>query len=143
YDLLDVAGAARSRPSIAIARGEVVSANDEQELTRLFDDEPLEAGVEHPAVALVAKLVAIHGSQFGSWVEGLLLREGGDEALSVGVLRCLGRLHRGLVASWGHQVAAAALVHGSLAVRDAAVRALEAWGGRDAKEILASHVEPV
>jgi hypothetical protein len=47
------------------------------------------------------------------------------------------------VGSWGIAVVKKALRHADVEVRDAAIRALEAWGGNESLQILQLHRDPV
>jgi len=56
--------------------------------------------------------------------------------LAARLLRSLGRLRQPLVEPWGRWLAAGALVHQSVLLRTAGVRALEMWGDDDAVGVL-------
>ena len=110
------------------------------ELIATLRDEPIEDGVAHPAELVIAKVLCKNPSACKNWLSRAL-----DEhqvtyaSLGASIVRCIGRLEYDQVGAWGMGVADDALRHGSVEVREAAVRALEAWGGRKALEILRNH----
>ena len=57
------------------------------------------------------------------------------------MLKCIGRLRRDLVEPWGMIMARTGLAESSIEIREAAITALEAWGGRVSLEILQDHKE--
>ena len=77
------------------------------------------------------------------WIQSFFLGNITHSGLASDTLRLVGRLSRRLVYPWGFVMAMAALSQPNIRVRDAAVRALERWGGPMARQILAAHQETV
>lgn len=101
-------------------------------LVASLESEPIEDGRHHPAERLLADAVTFAPGA-AEWIESFV-RNTWDRrpALAAALIRCLGRLPGGMTFPWGLGLAADALRHESVEVRDAAVRALEAWGGEAA-----------
>lgn len=110
------------------------------ELIATLRDEPIEDGVAHPAELVIAEVLCKNPSACKNWLSRALAEHQVTHAsLAASIVRCIGRLEYDQVGAWGMGVAGDALRHGSVEVREAAVRALEAWGGRKALEKLRNH----
>lgn len=110
------------------------------ELIAILRDEPIEDGVTHPAEAVIAGVLCKNTSACKNWLSRALEEHKVTHpSLAASIVRCVGRLEYVQVDAWGMGVADDALRHGSVEVREAAVRALEAWGGRKALEMLRNH----
>lgn len=109
-------------------------------LVATLRDEPIEDGVAHPAELVIAKVLYKNPSACLNWLSRALDEHKVTQpSLAASIIRCIGRLEYDQVGGWGMRVADDALRHGSVEVREAAVRALEAWGGRKALEKLRNH----
>lgn len=108
-----------------------------------LEDEPIEDGVLHPADAFIEAtaredalscmlcLAQLFGENYAS-------RPG----LSASILRCIGRMDYKHAGCLGIFVAESALAHRDAEVREAGIRALEAWNGPKAMSILRDHTDP-
>lgn len=111
-----------------------------RDLAARLRDIPLSDGYDHPAEPLLRDAVTARGQEAASWFSWLVLTSG--ELWRADALRLLGRVSAEVIEPWGYDLAGAALLDRDVAVRDAAVCALEAWGGAKAAELLASHEDP-
>lgn len=107
-------------------------------------DEPIEDGVTHPAERVIDEALRAHAFECRDGLSRMLVEQYQTRP-SVGALivRCVGRLDYDRVGTWGMRVADDALQHRDVEVREAAVRALEAWGGCEALSMLRSHSDSV
>lgn len=103
--------------------------------------EPIEDGVTHPAEAEVEWLCTHTVGQ--RWLNGVAQHYAEERPAELAVLlRCMGRLHPDTVGRWGYTfVSLWGFSHGSEEVRDAALRALERWGGPLAVKLLREHTK--
>lgn len=106
----------------------------------LLLDDPLEDGITHPAEQVIEESLSYDVSETCDWLSTALV-DYYDTRPSIGaaILRCIGRLEFAQVGDWGMRVADDALQHHDIEVREAAIRALEAWGGTEAVEMLSNH----
>lgn len=107
------------------------------QMVRSLENEPIEYGRRHPAQDVLAKLMREFPGSAGGWATTVL--ESVTPYVAADFIRCLGRNPDVAAAGWGFEIANRALASGDLAVRDAAVGALETWGGSKALEILKRH----
>lgn len=112
-------------------------------LLAAFEEQPVEDGIAHPAEAVIATVLASErsGAVFG-WLKELSLDES-RPSFAASVLRCLGRQRRPGTTAWRASLIRHALTLDDVEVRDAAVRAAEMWGDRDAIPILREHREVI
>lgn len=97
-----------------------------QAMHRLFESEPFEDGIRHPAETRITNALNVdHRAR--DWIRVAVL-ENFDDSLAADLLRCLGRLKLQTVGNWGLNLAEAALLSASVNVRDGAMQALESWG---------------
>lgn len=107
-------------------------------------DEPIEDGVSHPAEQLIAQALRDNARVCHDWIsEALVEQYRTHPSLGASILRCVGRLRFEQVRGWGLRVVDDALGEQDVEVREAAVRALEAWGGTECLELLERHVDSV
>ncbi|MCH7840306.1 MAG: hypothetical protein IID38_08745 [Planctomycetes bacterium] len=103
-------------------------------------DEPIEDGVTHPAEHVIDEALRTNSSECRDWLSRVLVEHYQTRpSISASIVRCIGRLEYDQVGRWGMRVADHALRDKDVEVREAAVRALEAWGGCEALSILRSH----
>ncbi len=103
-------------------------------------DEPIEDGVTHPAEHLIDKALRIDSADCQNWLSQALVELYPTRpTLGASIVRCIGRLDYERVGEWGMHVVDDALRNRDVEVREAAIRALEAWGGRAALEMLRGH----
>jgi hypothetical protein len=128
------------RPIAATMNRSQQSESWHRALLQLIESAPIEDGYSHPAEELLAAALR---SRTGSEdeIQRIYLEHRQQPAMAAAILRFLGRLDRSLVGSWGMQMAISSLSHDDLEVREAAVRALEMWGGDDALQALRAYVE--
>jgi hypothetical protein len=113
-----------------------------RELIYLLNIEAIEDGYFHPAEKLIED--SLKSSKFdpNHWVYAAYFKHIDTEpTLAAGVLRLLGRFPRGQVGEWGMVIAINGLSHRDIEVREAAVRALERWGGHEALDALKTCVD--
>ena len=111
-----------------------------RELAYLLTLEPIEDAYDHPAEKLVED--SLKSSQFDPthWLYKSYFENINRKSLLSGaILRLLSRLPRSLVGRWGLVVAINGLAHRDIEVREAAIRALERWGGHEAFVALKAH----
>lgn len=115
----------------------------ERELWNVFDTEPLEDGVNHPAEQIIEGFVR-SAKDAEEWLAELALDET-SPAFAAAVLRCLSRVAGVGSASWREKVVRGALASSDVQMRDAALQAAEEWGEPAMCAILQAHVssEPV
>lgn len=108
----------------------------EATIVRALRDTPVEDGEHHPvedelreALGSVADAPTLIKSTWDRLANS-------NATLAGNFLRCLGMLSRELVEPWGFEVAAEALGSRNVALREAAVIALERWEGSHAVELL-------
>lgn len=112
------------------------------ELIYLLKIESIEDGYFHPAEKLIED--SLKSSKFdpNHWVYAMYFKNVDTEpTLAAAVLRLLGRVPTRQVGEWGLVIAINALSHRDVEVREAAVRALERWGGHEAFNALKSRVD--
>ena len=103
-------------------------------------DEPIEDGVRHPAEHVIDDALGANSSDCRDWLSRVLVEQYQTRpSISASIVRCIGRLEYDQVGAWGMRVADDALRHKDVEVREAAIRALEAWGGRKALDILRNY----
>jgi len=110
-------------------------------LLHAFDLEPIEDGYPHPAERIIKKALETYHLTAIDWIKYAYLRNIERPAIAAGILRCLGRLSSDLTSLWGIVMAASGLLQSDIEIRDAAVRALEAWGGLESLVTLKAHVQ--
>jgi hypothetical protein len=116
------------------------SAEFRRTLVAQLYDEPIEDAVAHPAEGWIRKALERDSSGCLQALSEALRNSYVDRAsLAASILRCIGRMSYGQVGRWGLRVADDALRHQDVEVREAAVRALEAWGCREGLAMLRSH----
>ncbi|MGH9844185.1 MAG: hypothetical protein ACREEM_36125 [Blastocatellia bacterium] len=112
-----------------------------RDIQALIEIEPIEDGIRHPIERrlkdelignpVIAPNVIQH--LFDEWRE--------RPVLASALLRCVGRCDFSVVGRWGVALASDALSHRNVEVRDAAVSALELWGGEEARQVLQASTE--
>lgn len=129
------AGQTERHQDLAIERQELV-----YRLQQLFEAEPVEDGMTHPAEGLIERVLGQQRTAALAWLDELATRP--DYEHRVALLRCLGRMPVMLAGDWGLSVMSRALRSEDMEVRDAAICALELWGTREAADILRAHHDP-
>lgn len=105
-------------------------------------DEPIEDGVTHPAEGLIDEALRADSSDWQDWLFQVLVEHYPTRpSLCASIIRCIGRLDYDRVGGWGMRVVDHALRNRDSEIREAAIRALEAWGGREALEMLRHHTD--
>jgi len=104
--------------------------------------EPIEDGIAHPAEVFVEDGLRMNRSVVCDWLWRAVVEDCRDRpSAGASIIRVIGRQSSELVRQWGLRIADEALQHGDAEVREAGIRALEAWGGSDALGILRRHVD--
>jgi len=114
-------------------------------ILHLLEVEPIDDGYSHPAEEIIEKALKKHKTLAPTWIQAIYLKNFNRPAVAAGILRCIGRLKNDLVEPWGRSMAMRGLSHPAAEVREAAIRALEMWGGQESTEALKNHIdsEPV
>lgn len=103
-------------------------------------DEPIEDGVTHSAEGLIDEALRADPSDCQNWLSQVLVEQYPTRpSLCASIVRCIGRLDHNRVRGWGMRVIDDALQNRDAEVRDAAICALEAWGGPAALDMLRRH----
>ncbi len=103
-------------------------------------DEPIEDGVAHPGEGLIDEALRAGSSNCQDWLSRVLVEHYPTRpSLCASIVRCIGRLDYDRLRGWGMRVIDDALRNRDVEVREAAIRALEAWGGPVAIEMLRRH----
>ena len=112
-------------------------------LRAVFEAEPLEDGIDHPAEDVIRE--ALHSTEDQcvlEWLRTFSLDEAHPN-LAASVFRCLGRQARPGTDSWRTVLVRSALKMDDPEIRDAAVQAAESWGGQNIRNELILHYEPL
>ncbi len=108
----------------------------------VFDSEPVEDGVSHPAEQIIDEtLNSTNRLDAYRWL-GELAVDVNHPGIAASVIRCLSRRESEPIA-WRVKIAAAALKLDDVEIRDAAVQAVEAWGEPEFRKALELHSEDV
>lgn len=107
-------------------------------------DEAIEDGVTHPAEHMIDEALRTNSSECRDWLSRALVEHYQTRpSISASIVRCVGRLEYDRLGSWGMRVVDDALGHKDVEVREAAIRALEDWGGCEALDMLRRHRDTV
>ena len=109
------------------------------ELRTAFEVHPFENGIEHAAEEIIA--LASHNEWVFTWFRDFCT-DMERPSFAASVLRCLGRDPRIGSEEWRCGLIQEALAIDDVEIRDAAIQAVESWGGKDLVEILRTHEEP-
>ncbi len=113
----------------------------EKKLFPLFENEPIEDGYSHPAEKLIEDVCKKYKTVAGTLLLGIYLKNIERPAFITCLLRCIGRLKSDKVVPWGLVMVISSLSHSEVEVRDAAIRALETWGGHESLGVLKVYAE--
>lgn len=103
-------------------------------------DEPIEDGVTHPAEHVIDEALRTNSSECRDWLSETMVEHYQTRpSIGASIVRCIGRLEYDQVGLWGMRVIDDALQNRDAEVRDAAICALEAWGGPAALNMLRRH----
>ena len=108
-------------------------------LSSVLFKNPVTPGLEHPEETTVNETLEDHGEDAAAFFASIVLSK---EPWRGDLLRLLARAPDNLTRPWGVALAGAALSDPDIDVREAAVSALEAWGGSEARRMLESHNDP-
>lgn len=130
----------RALTEVRSTQAEKSSQRFRKGLVRILLDDPIEDGVKHRGESWIEASLRRNPLECKDWLSRMLVEHYKTRtSLSASVLRCVGRLEYALVGRWGLQVVDDALHHVDVEVRDAAIRALEKWGGHESVRILRRH----
>ena len=128
-----------SQETTADIRGQGILA---AKLQASFQDNPLEDGMEHPSEEIIAEaLRTTKGQQVLDWLRHFCT-DTSQPSFAASVLRCLGRNDHVGTVSWQADLVRDCLAIDDVEVRDAAVQAVESWGGSNLLDVLRTHSEP-
>ena len=116
-----------------------IKARVERSLYAAFENEPLEDGMEHPAVGIIADALGSGDKQ--ACLESLreFALDARQPVFAASVLRCLGRLPELGTEEWRIGLVRTALTKKNVQIRDAAVQAAEHWADHGLIEVLKDH----
>ena len=110
-----------------------------EKLNAVFDAEPLEDGMEHPAERIIKNtLQTFEGENTLKFFEKLSF-DLERPSFSASVLRCLSRQENIGSSPWRASLVKTGLTIDNVEIRDAAIQAAESWGGQATIDILKSH----
>lgn len=113
-----------------------------REFLTAIQEEPIEDGIAHPVEGIVREHLTTHPALCLEWLARLFGEYYSRRpSFCSALLRCIARLPYDAVRSWGLSLVRYALSHRSTEVREAAVRALDNWGGAEALTLLREHSE--
>ncbi|MCH8149397.1 MAG: HEAT repeat domain-containing protein [Planctomycetes bacterium] len=130
-----------SEPGISVPH-QPENRNDQfrSKLIATLLDESIEDGVTHPAEGLIDEALRADSSDCQNGLSRVLVENYSTRpSLCASIIRCIGRLDDVRVRGWGMRVVDDALQNRDAEVREAAIRALEAWGGSEALDMLRRH----
>ena len=112
-------------------------------LNAVFETEPVEDGMDHPAEEIIKEALLFPGDpSVLEWLRRFCL-DAARPNFAASVMRCLGRqAHPGTI-TWRTDLVCSALNMYHVEIRDAAVQAAELWGGQDMRNVLEAHNEPL
>jgi hypothetical protein len=99
-------------------------------------EEPIEDGCPHPAEEIIKSTLLKYKAAAIDWIQSVYLKSIMQRTIAAGILRCIGRLSYEKTKPWGLALTISGLSHPHVEVREAAVRALEMWGGQESLEVL-------
>ena len=109
-------------------------------LLGILEDESIEDGVAHSAEFFIKNRFQKDPVSCLDTLASLLQNSFEKRpSIAASLLRCIGRMRFEQVGHWGLETMREALVHNDVEVRDAAIRALEKWGGDESVRILQQH----
>jgi hypothetical protein len=111
-----------------------------EDVIALLETQPLESGAPHPVENVLLHALGEAPKTVGEAFDRL---KGSRPWLGPQFVRCLGRLPRDIAQVGAWSVVVASLRSADIAMRDAAVRALEGWGSSEALAVLEAHRESV
>lgn len=104
-------------------------------------EQPIEDGVTHPAERVIEEALLVNQWHCFAWLaRALEEHQQARPPIAASIIRCIGRLNRYRVGTWGMHIIEDALRHKDVELREAGVRALEHWGGRVAFCVLCDHI---
>ncbi len=111
------------------------------ELHAVFEAEPLEDGMSHPADRIIEG--ALQSPEDKSVLDNLLTLSLDEKhpSFSASILRCLGRQKNPGTSEWRLKLIETSLTMDSVEIRDAAVQAAEFWNDQNLESILRDHQE--
>jgi hypothetical protein len=99
----------------------------------------VEAGYDHPSEQTLHDALEQYSADAQTVLANIVLTRGSHRG---DVMRLIGRLPTELTDGWGIALASVALNDQDVDVRDAAIYALEQWGGAEAARLLSAHFDP-
>jgi hypothetical protein len=131
-------------PPFQLTRDDKKYVSFRSKLIAALLEAPMEDGITHPAEELIDEALRAGTSDCRDWLSRVLVEHyEARPSISASIVRCVGRLEYDQVGHWGMHVADDALRHEDVEVREAAIRALEDWGGCEALRLLRSHRDSV
>ncbi|MBD3308639.1 hypothetical protein GF339_19675 [candidate division KSB3 bacterium] len=109
------------------------------ELLYAIQSEPIEDGYTHPGEHVITK--ALHSAKKTAiyWIQGIFHDNWRYPNIVASILRLLGRLSPKIADPWAHILVINGVIHPSIEVRDAAIRAIELWNDPRFVDFLTAH----
>jgi len=118
------------------AKSDRQAENLRSDLQILIESEPLEDGIRHPLEKRLCDELSDNPGAAPEVIQKIFHDWRERPSYASALLRGIGRCDASLVGRWGLDLASNALCHRDVEVRDAAVSALELWGGDQARQSL-------
>jgi predicted HAD superfamily Cof-like phosphohydrolase len=104
--------------------------------------EPVENGVGHHAEELLKSAFMTAPEPTAMRTQSLFTELLGNPAVAAGLITCVGRLRFELVRDVAGSLVVGGLAQANVEIREAAIGAIEQWGGKHFVPILEKHIEP-
>lgn len=113
-----------------------------QKLILSFEREVLEDGLLHPAEFIIEDVLKVYKHSAPEWINDLYTQYISiNSTISANILLTISRLKVDMVVPWGYKIVDQALKEQDIEIREAAVRAVESWGGEKGLQLLKSYVD--
>lgn len=116
-------------------------ANYRSRLLGVLIDEEVEDGILHLAESILEEMLLRYPVTAPIWIQSVFTRTLAVPGLATGLLKCISRLSYDSLGDVATSLVSSGLQHEDVAVREAAVGAVEHWGGEKLLEVLAGHQE--
>ncbi len=116
-------------------------ANFQRELLYTIETEPIEDGYKHPGEQIISKALYSFKKDAIYWIQGIFHDNWRYPGVAAAILRLVGRLPAKIADPWAHILVINGIIHPSIEVRDAAIRAIELWDDPRFVDFLSAHRE--
>lgn len=115
--------------------------NFQRELLYAIETEPIEDGYTHPGEQIIRKALYSFKKDAIYWIQGIFHDNWRYPGVVAAILRLIGRLPAKIADPWAHILVINGIIHPSIEVRDAAIRAIELWDDPRFVDFLSAHRE--